>query len=223
MRIKENFKKIRNEIPEDVQIIVAAKKRSLEEVREVIRAGAKNIGENYLQEGINLYDQLGELSKKINWHFIGNLQKNDIKKALEVFDDFQTIDSLKRARQLNFRAGKKNKIVSIFLEINIGNESFKSGIKSEFGTIKNLAIEISKLENLKLNGLMPMGPKLENPEEYRYFFKKTKEIFDRLNNENLNKIKLDFLSMGMSDSYKIAIEEGANMIRLGTKIFGKRS
>ena len=221
MNIKKNFKKIREEIPESVRIVIAAKSRTLEEVREVIGAGAKDIGENYVQEGINMYNQLGDFSKKANWHFIGKLQKNNMNGALRVFDYFQTIDSLKRARQLNFRAEKINKLISVFLEINIGEEKSKSGIKPDYEIIRNTVKEISQFKNLKLKGLMTMGPRFENPEDYRHLFKKMKSWFDRLNNE-LKETNLEFLSMGMSNSYKIAIEEGSNMVRIGTKIFGPR-
>lgn len=222
MSIHENYKKIRQEIPEHVAIVLAAKERNKEEIEKAIDAGATDIGENYVQEAKEIHNSLGEKAKKVRWHMIGHLQKNKINKALEVFDVTQTVDSVKKAREIDKRAAIKGKEISVFIEVNIGNEVSKTGIKPEYELVENLAREISLLKNLKLEGLMTMGPRFGNPEGNRPFFRNIKKIFDKLKSLDLPDTEMKYLSMGMSNSYKIAIEEGSNMIRPGTIIFGER-
>ena len=222
MNIRDNFLKVREEIPDYVQIVLAAKMRTKEEIEEAISAGAEIIGENYVQEAEKMYQELGEKARKVKWHLIGALQKNKINKALKVFDCIQTVDSSELAEAINKRAHNLNKKISVFIEINIGSEITKAGVKPEYEIIKELAEYISKLNYLKLEGLMTMGPRVGNPEDVRVHFRKTKEFFNRLREANVPNVELKYLSMGMSNSYKVAIEEGANMIRLGTVIFGKR-
>ena len=223
MSIAENYQKIRKEIPDNVTIVLAGKTRTLEEIEEVIEAGATDIGENYVQEAEAMYDSLGEKAKKVRWHMIGHLQKNKINKALGIFDVIQTVDSLEKAAAIDKRAQGIEKPVSIYLEINIGSEMTKAGIKPEYEVIENLVREISKLEHLSFEGLMTMGPRFGNPEDSISYFRKTKNIFERIKALNLPRVKTETLSMGMSNSYKIAIEEGSNMIRLGTVVFGERN
>jgi len=222
MNIRDNFLKIRKEIPDYVHIVLAAKTRTKEEIEEAISAGAEIIGENYVQEAEKMYQELGEKARKVKWHLIGALQKNKINKALRIFDCIQTVDSSELAEAINKRAHNLNKKISVFIEINIGSEITKAGVKPEYEIIKELAEHISKLNYLKLEGLMTMGPRVGNPEDLRPYFRKTKEIFEKLKSENISNVELKYLSMGMSNSYKVAIEEGANMIRLGTVIFGRR-
>jgi len=222
MNIRDNFLKVREEIPDYVQIVLAAKMRTKEEIEEAISAGAEIIGENYVQEAEKMYQELGEKAGKVKWHLIGALQKNKINKALRIFDCIQTVDSSELAEAINKRAEKLNKKISIFIEINIGSEITKTGVRPEYEVIKELAEYISKLNCLKLEGLMTMGPRVGNPEDVRIYFRKTKEFFNRLKEANIPNVELRYLSMGMSNSYKVAIEEGANMIRLGTVIFGRR-
>ena len=223
MNIRDNFLKIRKEIPDYVQIVLAAKTRTKEEIEEAISAGAEIIGENYVQEAEKMYQELGEKARKVKWHLIGALQKNKINKALKIFDCIQTVDSPELAEAINKRAHNLNKKISVFIEINIGSEITKAGVKPEYEIIKELAEYISKLNYLKLEGLMTMGPRVGNPEDVRVYFRKTKEFFNRLREASIPNVELKYLSMGMSNSYKVAIEEGANMIRLGTVIFGERA
>lgn len=223
MSIAENYQRVREEIPDNVTIVLAGKTRTLEEIEEVIEAGATDIGENYVQEAEAMYDSLGEKAKKVRWHMIGHLQKNKINKALGIFDVIQTVDSLEKAAAIDKRAQGIEKPVSIYLEINIGSEMTKAGIKPEYEVIENLVREISKLEHLSFEGLMTMGPRFGNPEDSISYFRKTKNIFERIKALNLPRVKTETLSMGMSNSYKIAIEEGSNMIRLGTVVFGERN
>jgi hypothetical protein len=222
MDIRDNFLKIKKEIPDYVKIVLAAKTRTKEEIEGAISAGAEIIGENYVQEAERMYQELKDMAKNLKWHLIGNLQKNKINKALRIFDCIQTIDSLELAEAINKRAQRMNKKVSVFIEINIGSELTKAGVKPEYETVKKLVSHISQLAYLKLEGLMTMGPRVGNPEDIRPYFRKTKEIFDRLKSLDIPNVDLKYLSMGMSNSYKVAVEEGANMIRLGTIIFGER-
>lgn len=222
MNITENYQKIRKEIPNHVTIVVAGKTRTPKEIVEVIEAGATDIGENYVQEAEKMYVALGEKAKKIRWHMIGHLQANKINKALKIFDVIQTIDSFEKAFIINKKAEKMGKIIPIYIEINIGSEITKAGIKPKYEIIEDLVKKISKLNYVSLEGLMTIGPRFGNPEDSRQYFRKIKEIHEKIKFLNLPKIKIKTLSMGMSNSYKVAIEEGSNMIRLGTSIFGER-
>ena len=223
MYIVKNYQKIREEIPDNVTIVLAGKTRTMGEIEEIIAAGATDIGENYVQEAEKMYDSLGEKVKKVRWHMIGHLQKNKINKALRIFDVIQTVDSLEKAVDIDKKAHVIGKQVSTYLEINIGSEMTKAGIKPEYEVVENLVRKISKLEHLNLEGLMTMGPRFGDPEDSRPYFRKTKDIFERIKALNLPNVNMKYLSMGMSNSYKVAIEEGSNMIRLGTVVFGERN
>ncbi|MDD4362660.1 MAG: YggS family pyridoxal phosphate-dependent enzyme [Atribacterota bacterium] len=231
MSVAENFQKIRSGIPSHVKIVAAAKTRTTGEVEELIKAGITDIGENYVQEAEEIIKSLKpELIEKVNWHLIGHLQKNKINKALPIFNLIQSVDSLDLAREINKRVQKAGKeYISILLEINIGSEFSKHGIQPDKSNnidfeeyIEKLAREISLLPGIRMEGLMTMGPQFDDPEKLRPFFKKTKKIFTRLATLNLERLNMKYLSMGMSNSYKVAIEEGANMVRIGTAIFGPR-
>jgi len=222
MDIVKNYQKIREEISGNVTIVLAGKTRTKGEIEAIIAAGATDIGENYVQEAEKMYDSLGEKVKKVRWHMIGHLQKNKINKALRIFDVIQTVDSLEKAVDIDKKAHVIGKQVSTYLEINIGSEMTKAGIKPEYEVVENLVRKISKLEHLNLEGLMTMGPRFGDPEDSRPYFRKTKDIFERIKALNLSNVNMKYLSMGMSNSYKVAIEEGSNMIRLGTVVFGDR-
>jgi len=222
MYIVKNYQKIREEIPDNVTIVLAGKTRTMGEIEEIIAAGATDIGENYVQEAEKMYDSLGEKAKKVRWHMIGHLQKNKINKALRISDVIQTVDSLEKAVDIDKKAHVIGKQVSTYLEINIGSEMTKAGIKPEYEVVENLVRKISKLEHLNLEGLMTMGPRFGDPEDSRPYFRKTKDIFEKIRALNLPNVNMKYLSMGMSNSYKVAIEEGSNMIRLGTVVFGER-
>lgn len=222
MSITTNYQKIRNEIPDDVTIVLAAKTRTPEEVEEVIAAGATDIGHNYVQEAEAMYKALGEKVGQVRWHMIGNVQKNKINKALPIFDVFQTLDSFEKAQAIEKRATRFGKVVSALIEVNIGAESSKSGMPPEYEQIEQLVRDMSTLEFLRVEGLMTMGPLSPDPEESRPYYRETKKIFDKIASLNLPNAQMKTLSMGMSDSYEVAIEEGSNMIRLGTIVFGPR-
>jgi len=228
MSIKDNYQRIREMIPAHADIVVAAKTRTPDEISAVIEAGARHIGENYVQEAMEMRQSLGRQAQDVTWHMIGHLQKNKINKALRAFDVIQSVDSVERAAAIDARvepAGKQN--VPIFIEINIGSEYSKTGISpadhepfEEY--MEQCAREISRLEHVRLEGLMTMGPRVGNPEESRPYFRRVKKIFDRIAALGLEKTSLRYLSMGMTNSYRVALEEGANMVRIGTAIFGQR-
>lgn len=222
MRHIDNFLKLRKEIPDDITMIIAAKTRSPREVAEIIDAGATEIGENYVQEAETMYNDLGEKAGKATWHLIGHLQKNKINKALPIFDMVQTVDSVKLARAIDKRAARMNKKVRSLIEINIAAENAKSGMPPNYEMLEELVNEYAQLEYLSLEGFMTMGPAYGDPEESRPYFTKTKEIFDYFSKKSIKNVEMKTLSMGMTNSFRIAIEEGANMIRLGTIIFGAR-
>ncbi|PID56808.1 YggS family pyridoxal phosphate-dependent enzyme [candidate division KSB3 bacterium] len=222
MSIRENYQRIRGEVPDHVTIVLAAKTRSVEEVLEAIDAGAEHIGENYVQEAEKMLTALGERARELEWHLIGSLQKNKINKALSIFDLFQTVDSLDSAKAIDARAARIAKVVPIYVEVNIGSEDSKSGMPPEYDAIERLVREIARLDNVRLEGLMTMGVFSPDPEESRPYFRQARKIYDRLALLDIPNVSLKTLSMGMSDSYQVAIEEGASMIRLGTIVFGKR-
>jgi pyridoxal phosphate enzyme (YggS family) len=229
MTIGENYLKIRKEIPSYVKIVVATKTRTPTEIEELIEAGATDIGENYVQEAEDIVNKLNpEMTKKVNWHLIGHLQKNKINKALPIFDLIQSVDSIKLAREIDKRIEKAGKdFIPILLEINIGSEFTKYGIKpaehKDFEAyMEELAKDVSSLSHIHLEGLMTMGPLTGDPEKIRPYFKKVKNIFDNLARLELERVNMKYLSMEMTNSYKVAIEEGANLIRIGTAIFGPR-
>ncbi len=215
--IKENVQKILKELPEGVNLIAAAKTRTPEEISEAIDAGVRIIGENYLQESLDVFAVIG---KRARWHFIGHLQRNKIKKAVGMFDLIETVDSREMAEEIDRRCKKIGKMMPIFVEINSGREKQKFGVFPEMAEelIKNL----SSLKNVKVMGLMTMGPRFGNPEDSRPYFIETKKTFEKMKSLNLPGVEMKYLSMGMTNSYKVAIEEGANLVRIGTKIFGER-
>ncbi len=215
--IRENVKKILDELPDGVILVAAAKTRTPEEILEAIEAGVQIIGENYVQEAERAYEVIGNRAK---WHMIGHLQKNKVKKAVRIFDMIETVDSVKLAKEIDKQCKKIGKVMPVLVEVNSGEEPQKSGVMPD--EVVDLVKEISKFENIKVEGLMTMGPLLDDPEELRPYFRKTRELFERIRDMDIPNVEMKYLSMGMSDSYKVAIEEGANMVRIGTKIFGPR-
>lgn len=211
MSIKDNIKSLRNSIPKDVQILAATKTRTLQQIKEAISSGIKLFGENYVQEAEKKYN--GLKNNKIELYFIGHLQKNKINKALKIFDVI-TIDSYEIASAIDKRTDKK---IKVLIEVNISNESNKYGCKPN--EMINLIKKISQLKNIEVIGLMAMAPYFKDAEKTRHYFKKMRSLFDKIKKLKLENIKMDILSLGMSNDYKIAIEEGSNLIRIGSLIF----
>jgi len=199
-------------------LVAAAKARLPEEVLEAVQSGIKMVGENYVQEAERAYEMVGNKAK---WHFIGHLQKNKVKKAVKIFDMIETVDSVEIAQEIDKWCEQISKVMPVLVEINSGEEEQKSGVLPP--DAERLIREISGLKNIKVMGLMTMGPRFGNPEDSRPYFIKTREIFDRIKKLGLANVGMRYLSMGMTNSYKIAIEEGANIVRIGTKLFGERN
>jgi len=215
--IKENVRKILKELPCGVELVAAAKGRNTEEIQQAVEAGVKIVGENYLQEAKEAYRVIGA---RVRWHFIGHLQKNKIKKALKIFDMIETVDSQELAEEINEVCAGQNKIMPVLVEINSGREEQKFGVLPD--EAQAFIKKISCLKNIRVMGLMTMGPIFSDPENIRMYFKETKKVFEQIKSLNLERVKMQYLSMGMSDSYQVAIQEGANMVRIGGRIFGEK-
>ncbi len=215
--ISDNVKEILKKLPEGVQLIAAVKTRTAEEIREAVDAGIRIIGENYVQEAVSIRESL---NRKVKYHFIGHLQRNKIKKAVEIFDMIETVDSIRIAEEIDRRSGEIGKIMPVLIEVNSGHEPQKFGVLPE--NLESLIRALSALEHIEVHGLMTMGPLSGNPESSRSYFIETKKCFEHFKFLALPNVRMTFLSMGMSSTYKIAIEEGANIVRIGTKIFGPR-
>lgn len=215
--IQENVTGILQELPQGVLVVAAAKTRTAEEVKAAIQAGIQIVGYNYVQEAELLRQTIDE---QVKWHMIGHLQRNKVKKAAHLFDMIETIDSAVLAKEVNKSCAKLDKIMPVLIEINSGKESNKTGVLPENAIA--LIQQINNLSNLQILGLMTMGPRFGNPEDARPYFKTTKTLFDQIQKLKILRVEMRFLSMGMSNSYKIAIEEGANIVRIGTLLFGAR-
>lgn len=206
--------------PAEITIVGVAKSVEPKNIKEAIAAGVSVFGENYVQEAQN--HRLKIKDKSIKWHFIGNLQSNKAKVAAGLFDCIQTVDSLKLAGELNKRAKEPPKgPIDVFIQVNIAREKTKSGVDSD-GALK-LALAISALPNLRLRGLMAIPPFYDQPEMSRPYFVMLRRLAEHINKEHIPGVFLKDLSIGMSNDFEIAIEEGATMIRVGTAIFGPRA
>ena len=209
--IAEKIKKL--EIPKNVVLIAVSKKKPVEFIEEAYNSGQKNFGENYIQEAIEKIKNLSHL-KDIRWHFIGHLQSNKAKIAAQYFHMIQCVDSKKIAKKIDNACAELNKKMPVLVEVNIGNEENKSGILKK--NLEELLDFIASLKNLELKGLMCIPPANKDPTPY---FKDMKRIYDKFK----QMYELSILSMGMSGDYKSAINEGSNMVRIGTAIFGSRN
>lgn len=216
--IRERVKAILQELPPNVQLVAAAKSRTPEEVRAAVEAGVKIIGENYVQEAAAAQAVVG---REVKWHFIGHLQRNKVRRAVEIFDLIETVDSLRLGLEIDKRSRDRGKIMPVFVEINSGREPQKSGVLPE--EAEELVRELARLPGLRIEGLMTMGPETGDPEDSRPFFRLTKDLFERFKELSIPNVAMVSLSMGMSHSYRVAIEEGATIVRLGTAIFGPRA
>ncbi|MCM8774203.1 MAG: YggS family pyridoxal phosphate-dependent enzyme [Candidatus Omnitrophica bacterium] len=214
MNIGERVKKILNEVPNYLKVVAATKGRSTEEINEAIESGINFIGENYLQEAESKYKLI---KKDVKWHFIGHLQKNKVKKVVRLFDMIETLDSLDLAEIINKECSKIGKVMPVLIEINSAGELQKSGVL--FEDLQKIVEGLLNFKYIKVKGLMTMGPVVKDVEEIRPFFIKTKEAFEKIKSLYKNDLQWEELSMGMSDTYRIAIEEGATIVRIGRAIF----
>ena len=217
IQIAEAVERLLKNIPPDVILVAAAKGRSIGEVEAAIQAGVAHIGHNYVQEAKPIIEALGDRAK---WHMLGHLQRNKAAAAVRIFNMIETIDSMRLAEAIDLRCARLGITMPILIEINSGRERTKTGVLPE--ELDDLVVGITKMKHIRLMGLMTMGPRFGDPEDARPYFKATRDAFERLSSRRLPNVSLEYLSMGMSNSYQVAIEEGANLVRIGTKIFGPR-
>lgn len=215
--IGESVRRILDKIPSNVMLVAAAKTRSLEEVQIAIDAGVRHIGYNYVQEALPIIQTIGD---RVSWHMIGHLQRNKAKQVVAHFDMIETVDSWPLALALERHCDNFEKTMPVLVEVNSGRESNKTGVLPD--EVDALVERISALEHIRVEGLMTMGPRFGDPEDSRPYFIATRKAFERLAFRDLPNVTMQYLSMGMSNSYRIAIEEGANIIRVGSKLFGQR-
>jgi len=215
--VRKNTQELLASLPEGVTLVAAGKTRTVEELRAAVEAGVRIIGHNYVQEAERCIEALG---REIRWHCIGHLQRNKAKKAAQLFDMIETVDSMKIAAALDKACAASGKVLPVLVEVNSAEEDNKSGALPN--DVAALVKELAALEHLKVEGLMTMGPWTEDPGEVRPYLRRTKELFDQLSKSNIPNVEMRYLSMGMSDSYLVAIEEGANLVRIGTRLFGPR-
>jgi len=204
--------------PDSIRLVAVSKTVPSAKVKEAIEAGATILGENYVQEAREKFNEL--VHYPVSWHFIGHLQSNKAKYAVRLFDLIHSVDSLKLARALDKEARKLDKIQRILVQVNISDEDTKSGISE--AEAPGLISEISRLENLEIKGLMTMPPYFYQPEKVRPYFAALRRLRDRLKEQSPINVSLDELSMGMTGDFEVAIEEGATLVRIGTAIFGER-
>ena len=212
-RIREAEKRYGREV-RDVTLVAITKTRSADVVAEAVRAGLFDIGENRVQEAEQKFSEVGIDFKR---HLVGHLQTNKVKKALEIFDVIHSIDSLKLASKIASLGGNEKELL---LEVNSSEE------ESKFGVTPDAAIEmleeITETTGLTINGLMTVGPMSDDENVIRSAFKKLKSLFDRAASSNIRGVNMNYLSMGMTNDFEIAIEEGSNMVRIGRALFGER-
>ena len=210
MNLEKRINNIKKDINKDTTLVAVSKTKSIEEILDAYNLGIRDFGENYVQELISKMDCL---PNDIRWHMIGHLQTNKVKELVKRnIYLIESVDSIKLAKEINKEAIKNNKIIDILIEVNIANDINKTGC--DISSLDNIILCVKELSNVNLKGLMAIAPYTEDTNVIRNCFKKMKKLKDKYN--------LELLSMGMSNDYKIAIEEGSNIIRIGTKIFGER-
>lgn len=216
MSIKDNIDEILNEIPKDVKLLAVSKTRTLDEMKEAYDAGMREFAENKVQE---LLWKEEEFQKDVKWHLIGKLQRNKVKYIVGKVDLIHSLSSEKLLDTIETKFGEANQTIDCLIQINIGREDSKSGVLVE--ELDSLIEAVEKCNFVKVKGIMVIIPK-GSEKENREYFKETKKIFDSLKEKEFKNITMEILSMGMTNDYKIAIEEGSNTIRVGTGIFGER-
>jgi len=202
---------------EDIRLIAVTKNFSADVVQEAVDNGIVLLGENRVQEAKSKV----ELVKgNVEWHLIGHLQRNKVKDAINIFSMIQSLDSMRLAEEIQKRAEQAEKVIDVLVQVNIGREASKYGIDPD--DTEDFVKKIALLPNLRVRGLMAIAPFEENPEDVRIYFRNLYNIFQNLKDKSIKNINMEYLSMGMTHDFEVAIEEGANMVRIGTGIFGSR-
>ena len=207
------------QIPDGVTLVAAAKTRSPEQVRAVLAAGVTDIGHNYVQEAQAGIDSLGRGAAR--WHLIGHLQRNKVKRAVQLFDIIETVDSVRLADALEAACAAAGRVMPVLVEVNSAAEQQKSGVWPD--QAEALVHHLAGLEHLRVEGLMTMGLFDPDGEACRPCFRLVRRLFDELSRASIDGVNMRWLSMGMSSSWRVAVEEGANMVRIGTALFGPRA
>lgn len=202
---------------EDVTLIAVSKTKPVEMLQEAYDLGVRVFGENKVQELTGKYDVL---PKDIHWHLIGHLQTNKVKYIIDKVDLIHSVESIKLASTISKEAVKKDVVANILIEVNVAKEDTKFGLKTE--EVMDFVKEVSKMPNIKVCGLMTIAPFVENPEDNRPVFAKLRKLSVDIDAQNIDNVNMSILSMGMTNDYEVAIEEGATMVRVGTGIFGAR-
>ncbi len=206
-----------NKTSEEVILLAATKTVDVDTINYAINQGVCYVAENKVQELSAKHAFLNP----VHQHFIGHLQTNKVKDVIEKVELIQSVDSIKLAKEISKQAQKRGIVMNILLEVNIGGEESKWGFKPE--EVENIVRLVSTFENIKICGLMTIPPVCEDANEQRLYFRKMYKLFIDIKHKNIDNSSMDILSMGMSDDFDIAIEEGANLVRIGTALFGKRN
>ncbi|WP_352419986.1 YggS family pyridoxal phosphate-dependent enzyme [Proteiniborus sp.] len=218
--IKEKANKIlsrKNLSFNDITLVAVTKTVDTEKINKAIELGITNIGENKVQEIQSKYEQI---NNKVKWHMIGHLQSNKVKYIIDKVEMIHSLDRMSLAEEIQKRAEEFNVYVNSLVQVNIAEEDSKFGLRKE--EVIPFIESISNFNRIRIKGLMTIAPYAEDPEEVRYVFKDLRELFEEIKELNLDNIDMKYLSMGMTNDYEVALEEGANIIRIGTGIFGKR-
>lgn len=227
--VKENLMEVESRVQaackragrprEDVLLIAVSKTKPVELIREIMETGTKDFGENKVQEMCN---KIEEIKEPLNWHLIGHLQRNKVKYIVDKACLIHSVDSIRLAEEIQKEAVKKGvSKVPVLIEVNMAQEESKDGISAS--ETEELVREIAKLPNLQIRGLMTIAPFVDDPEENRVHFQAMRKLRDQLKAMNIPGVEMTELSMGMTNDFEVAIEEGATMIRVGTAIFGERN
>ncbi len=206
-----------NRNPEEIQLIAVTKTVDIDVIKKAMDYGITHVGENKVQELIRKYDEIGPAVK---WHLIGHLQRNKVKYIIDKVDLIHSLDSYKLAEEINSRAKEVSRTIECLLQVNVSGEETKYGVTPD--AAKEIVIKISALTNIKIMGLMTMAPYVNNQEEARKFFKGLKNLSKEISEMRIENVEMKYLSMGMSNDFEVAIEEGANLVRVGSLIFGER-
>jgi pyridoxal phosphate enzyme (YggS family) len=225
--VSENYKIVKASVDEastkskynnDVTLIAVSKFKPASDILELYNIGVRDFGENKVQELCDKYDSL---PKDINWHLIGHLQTNKVKYIVDKVTLIHSVDSVHLAETIEKEAAKKDVIVNILLQVNVANEETKFGMDTE--EVIDMVNTISLFPHIRIKGLMTIAPFVDNADDNRTIFQKMKQLSVDITSKNIDNVCMDILSMGMSGDYKVAIEEGSTMVRVGTSIFGERS
>lgn len=216
MSIEMNLQRIQKEIPEGVTMVAVTKNRDVDAIQRVVDYGILDLGENRVQELLDKYDKV---KGQVRWHLIGHLQSNKVKYIIDKVELIHSVDSIKLLKEIDRQAKKHGISSKVLIQVNVSKEETKSGIEVE--EIQSFFSEIGHYPNVLVQGLMTMAPFTENSEETRQIFRKLNEIYVKIKNKQAiyNNVEMKYMSMGMTNDYPIAIEEGSNLVRIGRGIF----